>query len=86
MKSADRPIKLIVAAATSSHWFPWGVPQTPKKKAFEAEKLLVAAGFTYKVADTPEKLEQLKQLPQHKLIRYVLSGRTYYLYPEHFSG
>ena len=51
-----------------------------KDKAFDEEKLLVSADFTYKVADTAAKLEKLKRLPQRKLLRHVRQGKETYLY------
>jgi hypothetical protein len=51
-----------------------------KDKAFNEEKLLVSADFTYKVADTAEKLEKLNRLPQRKLLRHVQQGKETYLY------
>lgn len=53
-----------------------------KEKAFDAEKLLVSAGFTYKVADTAEKLEKLKSLPQRKLLRHLRQDKVTYLYAD----
>jgi hypothetical protein len=55
---------------------------SPEQKAFQTEKLLVAAGFTYKVAETPETLQQLKNLPQHKLIRQTHHGKPIYLFAD----
>jgi hypothetical protein len=55
---------------------------SPKEKAFDAEKLLVSAGFTYKVADTAEKLEKLKSLPQRKLLRHSRQDKVTYLYAD----
>ena len=51
-----------------------------KDKAFNEEKLLVSADFTYKVADTAAKLEKLNRLPQRKLLRHVRQGEETYLY------
>ena len=51
-----------------------------KDKAFDEEKLLVSADFTYKVADTAAKLEKLKRLPQRKMLRHVRQGKVTYLY------
>ena len=51
-----------------------------KDKAFDEEKLLVSADFTYKVADTAAKLEKLNRLPQRKLLRHVRQGKETYLY------
>jgi 4-hydroxyphenylpyruvate dioxygenase-like putative hemolysin len=55
---------------------------SPKKKAFAEEELLVAAGFTYKVADTAKKLEKLKSLPQRKLLRQSRPHEVTYLYAD----
>ena len=57
-----------------------GCAADPEKKAFSAEKILVASGFTYKVAGTPEKLAALKKLPQHKLIQHTHKGHPVYIY------
>jgi hypothetical protein len=51
-----------------------------KDKAFDEEKLLVSADFTFKVADTAAKLEKLNRLPQRKLLRHVRQGKETYLY------
>lgn len=53
---------------------------SPKEKDFGAEELLVSADFTYKVADTAEKLAKLNRLPQRKLLRHVRQGKVTYLY------
>ena len=52
-----------------------------KDKAFNEEKLLVSADFTYKVADTAAKLEKLNRLPQRKLLRHVRQGKVTYWKP-----
>ena len=53
-----------------------------KEKAFDAENLLVSAGFTFKVADTAEKLEKLNKLPQRKLLRHRRQDKVTYLYAD----
>ena len=55
---------------------------SPKEKYFDAENQLVSAGFTYKVADTAEKLEKLKSLPQRKLLRHERQDKVTYLYAD----
>ena len=55
---------------------------TPEPDPFETEKLLVAAGFSYKIADTPELLERLKNFPQHQLIQYQYEGRIIYVFAD----
>jgi hypothetical protein len=51
-----------------------------KDKGFTTERLLVAAGFKFKEAQTPEQFEQLKALPQEKLMRHEMEGEMLYLY------
>jgi hypothetical protein len=46
------------------------------------EKLLVSAGFEYKVADSAEKREKLNRLPQHKLLRHSRQDKVRYLYAD----
>ena len=46
------------------------------------EKLLVASGFKMGVADSPEKLEQLKELPQRKVVSYQDGDKTFYIYAD----
>jgi hypothetical protein len=48
----------------------------------EKEQLLSAAGFSMKYADTPEKLEHLKQQEQHKIIPYIKGGKSYFVYAD----
>ena len=58
-----------------------GCASDPQKKAFEEEKELVASGFKFKVAETPEMLEKMRKLPQHELSPYIHEGKKYYIYP-----
>jgi hypothetical protein len=46
------------------------------------ERMLHAAGFQVKIADTPEKLEMLKGLAQRKIVPYPKDGEMYYLYAD----
>jgi len=46
------------------------------------ERMLHAAGFQVKFADTPEKLEMLKGLAQRKIIPHPRDGKMYYLYAD----
>ena len=48
----------------------------------DTEQMLSAAGFTMKVADTPEKLAHLKTLTQHKLIHHTHDGKLYFVYAD----
>ncbi len=48
----------------------------------DTEQMLSAAGFTMKVADTPEKLAHLETLTQHKLVHHTRDGKLYYVYAD----
>jgi len=50
--------------------------------AVETERLLSAAGFQMRLADTPAKLAQVKNLPQRKMIPQQKDGRTQYVYAD----
>jgi hypothetical protein len=46
------------------------------------ERVLAAAGFQIKLADTPQKLASLQAMPQHQLIPYPRNGKVYYMYAD----
>ena len=53
-----------------------------RDRASEIEPLLVAAGFQKRVADTPQKLAHLQQLPQLKLVPHARRNSVYYVYAD----
>jgi hypothetical protein len=53
-----------------------------EKEAFEVVKVLVAAGFTYKVAEDDAMLAKMTKLPQHKIIRHERQGQAIWVYPD----
>ena len=55
---------------------------TRTSKKVNIEKLLTAAGFKKGVADTPEKLAQLKKFPQRKIVSYEESDKIFYIYAD----
>ena len=59
-----------------------GCSITPKATAEQMEEILVAAGFKFKEADTPQKMERLKALPQGKMLRHQVAGKSYYVYAD----
>ena len=75
-----RNIRLILLVLFVTLIF-FGCTMTPKETYFQIEEILVAAGFNFKEADTPQKMEQLKTLPQGKFLRHQIDGKSYYLYP-----
>jgi hypothetical protein len=59
-----------------------GCTITPKATPEQMEKILVAAGFKFKEADTPQKMERLKALPQEKMLHHQVDGKSYYVYAD----
>jgi hypothetical protein len=52
-------------------------------EAIQKERLLAAAGFQMKLADTPAKIARLETLPQRKLVPHTRTdGTLYYLYAD----
>jgi hypothetical protein len=43
---------------------------------------LSSSGFTWKIADTPEKLKQVESFPQRKIVRHKKDGKDYYIYAD----
>ncbi len=59
-----------------------GCATNRNQRAVEIEKLLAASGFKMRLADTPSKLAQLQQLPQHKLVAQDWDGKMMYVYAD----
>jgi len=43
---------------------------------------LGSCGFTWKIADTPEKMKQLEALPQRQIVPHQKDGKLYYIYAD----
>lgn len=59
-----------------------GCAMTQNNKAIDMERLLVAAGFQIRPADTPEKLAHLETLTQRHLVRHEQDGKVHYVYAD----
>lgn len=59
-----------------------GCAAMQKQETIETERLLSAAGFQVKLADTPQKQTNLQALPQQKLLLRQQNGKIYYIYPD----
>ena len=59
---------------------------TPAATADQVEKILVAADFKFKTADTPQQMERMQALPQRQFIRHQTDGGGYYLYADKKSA
>jgi hypothetical protein len=43
---------------------------------------LGSCGFTWKIADTPDKMKQLEALPQRQIVPHKKEGKIYYIYAD----
>jgi hypothetical protein len=59
-----------------------GCAAMEKREAVDTERLLAAAGFKMKLADTPERLAHLKTLTQLKVVPHDRNGKLYYVYAD----
>lgn len=59
-----------------------GCAALEREEVQQTENLLSAAGFQVKVAETPEKLQQLGTMRQHQIIRRLHDGRVMYVYAD----
>ena len=53
-----------------------------KEEAKDTERLLAAAGFELKLADTPQKMAHLKTLAQNSLVMHDADGQLRYVYAD----
>lgn len=59
-----------------------GCAMIEEREAGDAEQMLSAAGFTMKVADTPDKMAHLKTLTQLKLVPHNDGDQTRFIYAD----
>jgi hypothetical protein len=57
-----------------------GCVKSPNQKAIETERLLAASGFKMRLANTPAKLAQIKELTQRRLVAHRSKGELLYVY------
>jgi hypothetical protein len=50
--------------------------------ADQAQMDLGSCGFSWKIADTPEKMKQLEALPQRQIVPHQKDGKLYYIYAD----
>lgn len=53
-----------------------------KSEAIKTERMLAAAGFQMRLADTPQKLAMIQPMPQRKLAPHEKDGKTFFLYAD----
>ena len=59
-----------------------GCTAIEKSNAMDTERVLSAAGFKMKFADTPDKLANLKTLTQRTVVPHQKDGEVYYAYAD----
>ncbi len=59
-----------------------GCAAMEKSHAMDTERMLAAAGFQMKFADTPKRLAHLKTMTQSKLVPHEKDGVVYYAYAD----
>ena len=59
-----------------------GCAAMEKSAATDTEKMLAAAGFKMKPADTADKLAHVQSMEQRKLLSHVQNGTVYYAYAD----
>ncbi len=52
------------------------------QQVVQREDMLAAAGFSFRPADTPQKVAALKALPAHKFVRQVRNGQNVWIYAD----
>ncbi|CAI9122077.1 hypothetical protein [Brytella acorum] len=56
--------------------------ETPSDRIIHKEDHLQAAGFAFRPADTPTLQNMLNTLPDHRFLRRVKDGKTFYVYSD----
>lgn len=68
---------LVVSFSTLS-----GCKMLESHEAMDKERLLAAAGFQIKLADTPQKLAEIQDRTQRKLVAHDKDGKTVFVYSD----
>lgn len=80
MKTSVRFVKILSVLSFGSLLYACAAIET--QNIDDKEQMLAAAGFTMKLADTPDKIAHLQQQVQHKIIAYAKNGETYFVYAD----
>jgi hypothetical protein len=67
----------IVAAATC-----FACASIQNSEAIKTERVLAAAGFQMRLADTPEKMAKVEAMTQRKLVPHEKDGETMFVYAD----
>ena len=81
MIQITRTLKLLAVSATLGIAVT-ACATTQQTDAIDNERMLAAAGFRVKLADTAAKRDHLKTLPQRKLVPHQKEGEVFYTYAD----
>lgn len=56
--------------------------QDPDRAIMNKEDMLIAAGFKFVPANTPERQASFRTLPPHRFVRQVNGDKVIYIYPD----
>ena len=70
--------KIITIISISALLILTGCAMIEKTNATDTEQVLAAAGFTMKLADTPEKLDNIAAMTQRKVVAHSKNGTVQY--------
>ncbi len=56
--------------------------QNPQQVIANKEDMMVAAGFKFVPANTPQRQQAFRSLPPHKFSREIKNGQVFYVYPD----
>lgn len=73
---------LIMMTAVAVTMTSLGCAAIHKSEAIKMERVLAAAGFQVKLADTPEKLAKVTAMTQRKIVPHDKDGETYFVYAD----
>ena len=59
-----------------------GACESQKQKIADKENMLVASGFKFVPANTPQRQAAFQQLPPNRFSRQMRDGRVFYVYPD----
>jgi len=80
LKSATSPKWALLLGLTLI--FSCSCASLQNQQAIQTERMLAAAGFQMKLADTPEKTAHLQSLTQRQLVPHQQDGNIYYVYAD----
>ena len=82
MKAAAKILRRAVMLLAVPALLGAGCATIQRYNASETERLLTAAGFQMRRADTPERQADLRSLPPHRVVSRTTDGNIEYIYAD----